>query len=308
MKVLDVALTCICILGSPAVQQVNSIFVREFDMSIFDIKDEDVTVIQEYSESDDSSKHRARGKASVSPTVLKSLLEHTGHVLPVSGMEGAILPTTQVAKTSPYHRDYFSTKQVNEYGETYQQYRAVGDQLVAFLSTNTNEDAYFDHGGTSIPIVEGSLVVFEGGTRHRTVVNSGVVNMLGPFDLRGKRKVSGKGGFGDPHIVRWDGHRFDFHGECDLVMFKSPGFRSGHGLHVHLRTTMVDNWSYIETVGIQVGKDTLEMSARGKYFINGSPKLKWNWKRTAKHLNMTLEATLQRIAPLCLKETQPTST
>lgn len=55
-------------------------------------------------------------------------------------------------------------------------------------------------------------------------------------------------------------------------MFKSPGFRDGLGLHIHLHTTMVDNWSYIETVRIQVGKGTLEMSAHGKYFINGVPE------------------------------------
>eukprot|EP00978_Attheya_sp_CCMP212_P021561 scaffold63092_cov45-Attheya_sp.AAC.1 len=54
---------------------------------------------------------------------------------------------------------------------------------------NTNEDAYFDHGDTSVPIVEGSLVHFQGGKPHNTVVNSGFVNMLGPFDIMGFKSV-----------------------------------------------------------------------------------------------------------------------
>ncbi|CAB9525491.1 expressed unknown protein [Seminavis robusta] len=44
---------------------------------------------------------------------------------------------------------------------------------------------------------------------------------------------------GDPHIKRWNGEGYDFHGECELVMLSNPKFNNGQGLSIHLRTKIV---------------------------------------------------------------------
>mmetsp|Transcript_23494 Transcript_23494/g.32950 ORF Transcript_23494/g.32950 Transcript_23494/m.32950 type:complete len:410 (+) Transcript_23494:40-1269(+) len=77
------------------------------------------------------------------------------------------------------------------------------------------------------------------------------------------------GGVGDPHIKKWNGQQYDYHGECDLVLTKNPTFRKILGLHVHIRTQIVNDWSYIESVGIKIGWDILEIGARGVYYLNG---------------------------------------
>jgi hypothetical protein len=61
------------------------------------------------------------------------------------------------------------------------------------------------------------------------------------------------GGGGDPHFQRWDHHHESFHGECDLVMLHSDSFHDGAGLDLHVRTTIEDYFSYIETAAIRVG-------------------------------------------------------
>jgi hypothetical protein len=65
---------------------------------------------------------------------------------------------------------------------------------------------------------------------------------------------------GDPHIKKWNDDMFDFMGECDLVLIQNPDFNNGQGLHVHIRTTMVNNnWSYISSAAVQIGDDILEV-------------------------------------------------
>ena len=59
----------------------------------------------------------------------------------------------------------------------------VGEFNVAFIPLNSNPDAYFQQGGMSVPIVKNSLIQFKGNEPHNTVVKSGVVNMLGPFQV-----------------------------------------------------------------------------------------------------------------------------
>lgn len=62
---------------------------------------------------------------------------------------------------------------------------------------------------------------------------------------------------GDPHVVKWNGERYMYHGQCDLVMFRNPVI----GLHLHIRTTIQeDSWSYVEAMALQVGPDILELS------------------------------------------------
>ena len=74
---------------------------------------------------------------------------------------------------------------------------------------------------------------------------------------------------GDPHFKTWTGHKFDYHGECDLVLVKSPSFLSGLGLNVHIRTEIRGLFSFISNVAVRIGHDTLEVTKDGLYSVNG---------------------------------------
>lgn len=79
-------------------------------------------------------------------------------------------------------------------------------------------------------------------------------------------------GNGDPHFKTWTGEKFDYHGECDLVLIDNPSFNEGQGLRVHIRTTRVDYFSYIERIAVQIGEDVLEFANDAENFLlNGSP-------------------------------------
>lgn len=74
---------------------------------------------------------------------------------------------------------------------------------------------------------------------------------------------------GDPHFVTWQGNRFDFHGECDLVYLHAPEFR-GLGLSIHLRTMIRGEFSYVDSAALQIGSEVLELGSRkGQYLLNG---------------------------------------
>ncbi len=77
----------------------------------------------------------------------------------------------------------------------------------------------------------------------------------------------------DPHFKTFSGDYFSYHGECDLVLLKSLGFASGLGLHIHIRTTRVNNpvfsFSYISGVAVKLGDDILEAMSDGLIFVNG---------------------------------------
>jgi hypothetical protein len=75
---------------------------------------------------------------------------------------------------------------------------------------------------------------------------------------------------GDPHFKTWRGQRYDFHGECDLVLLQSKEFESGLGLDVHIRTTIRRDMSYISSAVIRIGKDVLEVESQGVYWLNGA--------------------------------------
>jgi hypothetical protein len=55
------------------------------------------------------------------------------------------------------------------------------DKRVAFVFLNTNPNAHFIHDNVSVPVVEGTLVHFNGAVPHQTIVNAGVVRLLGPI-------------------------------------------------------------------------------------------------------------------------------
>uniref|UniRef100_A0A7S4IIH1 VWFD domain-containing protein n=1 Tax=Odontella aurita TaxID=265563 RepID=A0A7S4IIH1_9STRA len=81
------------------------------------------------------------------------------------------------------------------------------------------------------------------------------------------------GGGGDPHITTWSGEKFDFHGECDLVLINNPEFAYGLGMNVHGRTKIHDNWSAFESIAVQIGDFTLEVQGTDYYWINGTPNV-----------------------------------
>lgn len=85
-----------------------------------------------------------------------------------------------------------------------------------------------------------------------------------------KEKKDKPSGSGDPHFKTWTGDKFDYHGECDLVLIDNPGFGDGLGLRLHVRTTRVGYFSYIEQVALKIGEEVLEFNNDvEKFLING---------------------------------------
>jgi len=104
----------------------------------------------------------------------------------------------------------------------------------------------------------------EGSIDRKEVYGGGAPNPLLP-----------PGGGGNTNIITWNNEHYKFNGQCDLVMMKDDLFADALGLQVHIRTKMVDYWSYIKSVAIKIGNDTLEIegSADAKddqehYWIN----------------------------------------
>lgn len=76
---------------------------------------------------------------------------------------------------------------------------------------------------------------------------------------------------GDPHFNLWGGEKFDFHGQCDLVLLQDDSYNDGMGLNIHIRTKIQTWWSHIDTAAVRFGEHTLEISSQdgGKYWLNG---------------------------------------
>jgi cysteine-rich repeat protein len=85
------------------------------------------------------------------------------------------------------------------------------------------------------------------------------------------QKIKGGGVHGDPHFKTWAGTRYDFHGECDLILFSSSKFKAGLGVDLHIRTTMRRDMSYISNAALRIGTDVLEVASKGVYYLNGVP-------------------------------------
>lgn len=81
--------------------------------------------------------------------------------------------------------------------------------------------------------------------------------------------VDNAGGGGDPHFQGWNGTKYDYHGQCDLVMINAPKVFDGKGLLVHARTTKRYQYSFIESIAVQMGDHILQVNSWGKYFLNG---------------------------------------
>jgi hypothetical protein len=76
---------------------------------------------------------------------------------------------------------------------------------------------------------------------------------------------------GDPHIQTWSGMKYDFHGVCDLVLLRNPGFENGLGMDIHIRTEQLKQFSYVSSAVLRIGVDTLEVmggNQESSYWIN----------------------------------------
>ena len=82
-------------------------------------------------------------------------------------------------------------------------------------------------------------------------------------------------------------------------MIKSPGYASGVGLDLHIRTTRVDNpiakYSFISGIAIKIGTDILEVTADGAMVINGDLTDDKIVSFSGHPLKRTLEGTKKRI-------------
>lgn len=74
---------------------------------------------------------------------------------------------------------------------------------------------------------------------------------------------------GDPHVKSWTGEWFDFMGECDLKLVHVESFDGKQDLAIHARTTVRYSYSFIETLAVRIGNDTLEVSSWGEHALNG---------------------------------------
>jgi von Willebrand factor type D domain len=96
---------------------------------------------------------------------------------------------------------------------------------------------------------------------------------LEQWECRCNRGCAGSGG--DPHFRTLDGILYSYHGECDLVMARSPSYSTGLGLDMHARTSIVGDWSLISNLAIRVGDDTFELTNQGIHYFNGDASVEF---------------------------------
>jgi hypothetical protein len=73
----------------------------------------------------------------------------------------------------------------------------------------------------------------------------------------------------DPHFSTWSGEKYDFHGQCDLVLVRNHDFANGLGIDIHIRTKIHNDWSAVESAAIKIGDEVFEISGRAGHWLNG---------------------------------------
>ena len=119
------------------------------------------------------------GLAAIEPA-FKIFLKSRAGVNPFSPYENegtAMVQMTHLTKTSRFHADHLPPDEKGVRNPVPKGSR------VAFLPTETNHDAYFEVNGMCLAIEKGRLIEFDGSCPHRTVVNSGSVHLLGPYEV-----------------------------------------------------------------------------------------------------------------------------
>ena len=128
--------------------------------------------------------HQSYGSAIVPTSFLKKIESKSNLHIPYA-MNGDTsferFQTKHLSKSSKLHKD--CTRNGEE--------EIPMDGPTGFFFRNTNPDAYFEtyDGNLCIPIIEGNFVHFDGNKPHRTVINSGHVDLLGPIDLATRENV-----------------------------------------------------------------------------------------------------------------------
>jgi len=129
--------------------------------------------------------HRKRGVVEVTESYLERLkadLDSPLNDLAKSHDRNPLLQIVELDETAEPHIDAYPSKNP-------QDRQVVDDALVAFVMMNDNPDAYFEHGDTKVPVLKDTMVKFPGNVPHRTVIGSGIVRLLGPFDVMGLQGV-----------------------------------------------------------------------------------------------------------------------
>lgn len=130
--------------------------------------------------------HRKRGVVQISFNYMTRLKQELG--LPMEKVPAGTKPLLQIVEleeTSVPHIDAYPT----DIEDPTKKRRVVDDSFVAFVMMNDNPAAFFQHGETRVPIVKGTMVKFAGNVPHNTVITSGSVRLLGPFDVNGLKGV-----------------------------------------------------------------------------------------------------------------------
>jgi len=90
-----------------------------------------------------------------------------------------------------------------------------------------------------------------------------------PFMYARRNECVSGGGGADPHFRMWDNEHFSYHGQCDLLLMRSPSFASGLGLEVHVRTKINKHYSFINGLAVKLGNEYFEMEPRDTFYFNG---------------------------------------
>jgi hypothetical protein len=128
---------------------------------------------------------RTRGEAQISGSFIDKIRGNSGLPSFFYAPSGDYaMPTRVLTETSVPHVDYYPQMVAGT------ERKPVGNnELIAFVMLNTNEDAYFSIGETSVPVMEGTSIIFPGNVVHHTVIRSGSIKLLGPFDILGMQCV-----------------------------------------------------------------------------------------------------------------------